>query len=147
METNDRVNTIIQSLDTGSEESVRQALNAAKALSDLTTNEKLSLTKALSELFFHVHHTGSSRMPKLAVVTEKLIGKFGPEMIPFLFKEILEADTETAVDFGKSLARNGVVGLEFILAKLDEYRDHDHDLINLIQVLSLFKIPEAAVSG
>lgn len=144
METNDRVNTIIQSLDTRSEESVRQALNAAKALSDLTTNEKLSLTKALSEVFFHVHHTGSSSMPKLAVMTEKFIAKFGVEMIPFLFKEILAADTETAVDFGKCLARNGVVGLEFILSKLDDYRDHDHDLINLIQVLSLFKIPEAA---
>jgi ferredoxin/flavodoxin---NADP+ reductase len=144
METNDRVYTIIQSLDTRSAESVTQALNAAKALSDLTTDEKLSLTKALSEVFFHVHHTGSTSMPKLAVLIEKLIGKFGPDMIPFLFQEILTADTETAVDFGKSLARNGVVGLEFILSKLDEYRERDHDLINLIQVLSLFKIPEAA---
>jgi len=146
METKDRVNTIIQSLDTHSAESVTQALNAAKELSDLTTDEKLSLTKALSEVFFHVHHTGSTSMPKLAVLIEKLIGKFGPDMIPFLFQEILTADTETAADFGKSLARNGVVGLEFILSKLDEYRERDHDLINLIQVLSLFKIPEAAKS-
>jgi len=144
METNDRVYTIIQSLDTRSAESVTQALNAAKALRDLTTDEKLSLTRSLSEVFFHVHHTGSTSMPKLAVLIEKLIGKFGPEMIPFLFQEILKADTETAVDFGKSLARNGVVGLEFILSKLDAYRERDHDLINLIQVLSLFKIPEAA---
>ena len=144
METNDRVNTILQSLDTRSEESVTQALTAAKALSDLTIDEKLSLTQALSEVFFHVHHTGSSNMPRLAVNIEKLIGKFGPEMIPFLFTQILEADTETAVDFGKSLARNGVVGLEFILSKLDDYRDHEHDLINLVQALSLFKIPEAA---
>lgn len=143
METNDRVTAIIQSLDTRSAESITQALNAAKALKDLTLDEKLSLTKALSEVFFHVHHTGSTSMPKLAVLIEKLIGKFGPEMIPYLFNEILTADTETAVDFGKSLARNGAVGLEFILSRLDDYRDRDHDLINLIQALSLFKIPEA----
>ncbi len=144
METNDRVNNIIQSLDTRSAESVTQAINAAKVLDGLSTDEKLSLTKALSEVFFHVHHTTTSNMPRLAVNIEKLIGKFGPEMIPFLFTEILAADTETAVDFGKCLARNGVVGLDFILSKLDDYLDHDHDLINLIQVLSLFKIPEAA---
>jgi ferredoxin--NADP+ reductase len=144
METTDRVNTIIQSLDTRSAESITQALNASKALKDLTIDEKLSLTKALSEVFFHVHNTGSTSMPKLAVLIEKLIGKFGPDMIPFLFQEILAADTETAVDFGKSLARSGVVGLEFILSKLDDYRERDHDLINLVQVLSLFKIPEAA---
>jgi len=144
METNDRVNTIIQSLDTRSEASISQALNAAKALTELTIDEKLTLTKALTDVFFHVHNTGSTSMPKLAVLIEKLIGKFGPEMIPFLFNEILAADTETAVDFGKCLARNGVVGLDFILSKLDDYREQDHDLINLIQVLSLFKIPEAA---
>lgn len=144
METNDRVNIIIQSLDTRSAESVTHALNAVKVLHDLTINERLSLTKALSELFFHVHHTGSSNMPRLAVSTEKLIGKFGSEMMPFLFHEILSSDAETAVDFGKCIARNGVAGLEFVLSKLDEYRDRDHDLIKMIQVLSLFKIPEAA---
>jgi ferredoxin--NADP+ reductase len=62
-------------------------------------------------------------------------------MFPFLLKEILQADTESAVYFGKSLARSGVPALEFLLPKL-ENRDHDHDLINLLQTLSLFKIPE-----
>jgi ferredoxin/flavodoxin---NADP+ reductase len=143
METNNRVNLIIQSLDTHSVDSVTQALKASRALSDLTLEEKLSLTKALSDVFFHVHHTGSTSMPKLAVITEKLIARFGADMIPFLFKEILEADTESAVYFGKSLARNGVSGLEFILAKLEEHREQDHDLINIMQVFSFFKIPEA----
>lgn len=144
METSNRVNVIIQSLNTHSAESVRQALSSTKALSDLSLEEKLNLTKALSDVFFHVHHTGSTEMPKLAVNTEKLIARFGPDMIPFLFKEILEADTESAVYFGKSLARNGIVGLDFILSKLDEHRVHDHDLINILQVFSFFKIPEVA---
>ncbi len=144
METSNRVNAIIQSLNTHSAESVRQALSASKTLSELSLEEKLSLTKALSDVFFHVHHTGSTEMPKLAVNTEKLIARFGPDMIPFLFKEILEADTESAVYFGKSLARNGILGLDFILSKLAEHRGHDHDLINIMQVFSFFKIPEVA---
>ncbi len=144
METSNRVNAIIQSLNTHSAESVSQALRASKALSDLRLEEKHTLTQALSDVFFHVHHTGSTEMPKLAVNTEKLIARFGPDMIPFLFKEILEADTESAVYFGKSLARNGVAGLEFILTKLDEHRMHDHDLINIMQVFSFFKVPEVA---
>jgi ferredoxin--NADP+ reductase len=144
MEKNDRISAIIQSLDTRSAESIVQALNAAKALKDLTIEEKSSITKALSDVFFHVHHTGSTSMPKLAVNVEKLIAKFGPDMIPFLFKEILEADTESAVYFGKSLARNGVTGLDFILSMINDHREQDHDLINLLQVFSFFKIPEAA---
>lgn len=144
METTDRVTPIIQSLDTQSADSIARAIQEVRLINDLTLQEKHALTKAFSDVFFHVHHTSSSRLPKAAIDTEKLIARFGPEMIPYLFKEILEADTETAVDFGKSLARNGVVALEFILSKLDDYRAHDHDLINLIQALSLFKIPEAA---
>jgi len=144
MESTDRVNPIIQSLDIHSAESVSKALTAARALTNLRPEEKLSLAKSFSELFFHAHHTGSTRLPKLAVNTEKLLARLGEEMIPFLFNEIREADTESAVYFGKSLARNGVAGLEFILAKLDDYRDHDHDLINLLQVFSYFKLPEAA---
>lgn len=144
METNDRVNIIIQSLDTHSAESVTQGLQAVKAIKDLTLEEKLALTKAFSEVFFHVHHSNTTSLPKQAVRIEKLIAKCGPEMFPFLLKEILEADTESAVYFGKSLARNGVPALDYILSKLDEHREHDHDLINLLQVLSLFKVPEVA---
>ena len=143
-EMTDRVNQIIQKLDTRSVESVTQALDTVKGISDLSTDEKLDLAKALSEVFFHAHHTGSTRMPKLAVHTEKRIAKFGPEMIPFLFNEILEADSESAVYFGTTLARNGRSGLEYILPKLVDYQDRDDILINLIQVLSYFKIPEVA---
>ncbi len=142
METNNRVNVIIQSLDTHSVESVSMALSAAKALKNLTFDEKFSLTKALSDIFYHVHHTGSTSMPKLAVTTEKLIARFGADMIPYLLEEILVADTESAVYFSKSLARNGVAGIDFILAKLDDHRENDHDLINIMQVFSFFKIPE-----
>jgi len=144
MEKNDQVNVIIQSLDTHSIDSIEHGLDAANRLSALSLDEKLMLSKAFSEVFFHVHHTGSLHMPKVAAGIEKLMAKFGTEMIPFLFQEILAADTESAIYFGKCMARHEVVGLDFILSQLDDHRAHDHDLINLIQVISLFKIPEAA---
>lgn len=142
MEMNDQVNAIIQSLDTHSAESVTQGLKAVKAIRELTFEEKLTLTKAFSDVFFHVHYSSSTHLPKQAVRIERLIARCGTEMFPFLLNEILQADTESAVYFGKSLARSGPLALEFILAKLDEYRGHDRDLINLLQTLSLFKNPE-----
>jgi NAD(P)H-flavin reductase len=140
MEISDRVNVILQSLDIHSAESVALALAATKKLTDLSLDEKLVLAKSFSELFFQVHHTGSTHVPKLAVNIEKLINRFGDPMIPFLFQEILKADTESAVYFGKCLARYGVAGVDFILSRMDEY--HDHDLINLLQAFSFFKAPE-----
>ena len=139
----DRANQIIQTLDTRSVESVTSALDQIKAITDLTTDEKLCLTEALSDVFAHAHHTDSTSMPKQAVRLGKRIAKFGPEMIPLIFKHLIEADSETAVYVGKALARNGEAGLDFLLPKLSEHRDRDHDLINLIQALSYFKISEA----
>ncbi len=139
-----RVKQIIQDLDTASAASVANALDTVKGLSELSIDERLSLARALTEVFFHAHHTGSTLMPKLAVRVEKRIAKFGPEMIPFLFDAVHGADSDSAVYFGKTLARNGQDGLAYILPKLAEYQDRSHDLINLIQVLSYFKIPSAA---
>jgi ferredoxin--NADP+ reductase len=141
METNDQVNAIIHSLDTHSAESVTQGLKAVKAIKVLTLEEKLTLTKAFSDVFSHVHYSNTTHLPKQAIRIERLIARCGPEMFPFLLKEILQADTESAVYFGKSLARSGVPALEFLIPKLED-SDHDHDLINLLQTLSLFKIPE-----
>jgi len=142
METTDRVSPILQVFSSHTEESITQALHAAREIGDLTINEKMMIATVFSELFFHVHHSGSTTLPKLAVNTEKLLAKFGPDLIPFLFREVLDADTESAVYFGKSLARNGSTALDFLLEKLDENNWHDHDLINILQVFSLFKIPE-----
>jgi ferredoxin/flavodoxin---NADP+ reductase len=142
MEMNDQVNVIIQSLDTHSAESVTEGLKAVKAIRSLTFEEKIALSRAFSDVFFHVHDASTSQLPKQAVRIERLIAQSGPEMFPFLLEEILHADTESAVFFGRSLAHSGVPALEYLLSKLDEHRNHDHDLINLLQTLALFAIPE-----
>jgi len=138
----ERVNQIIQHLDTQSEESIMQALHEVKLISDLSIDEKLDIAKALSDVFFRAHHTGSSHLPKLALLIEKRIVRFGPVMIPYLFNEIIEADSESAVYFGQTLARNGNEALEYILSRFLDYQDEDR--INIVQALSYFKIPEVA---
>jgi len=135
---------IIEQMDTGSADSVEHTLEVIGGLEDLTPTQKLSLAKSLADVFLHAHHTGSTRWPKLAVRTEKQIAAFGPEMIPFLFNEIHEVDSESVAYFGKTFARNQIDALEYLLSKLPDYVDRDHDLINLIQVLSYFRIPEAS---
>ncbi|MBL7852035.1 MAG: sulfide/dihydroorotate dehydrogenase-like FAD/NAD-binding protein [Cyclobacteriaceae bacterium] len=142
----DRVHDIVKDMDPRSVESVTQALDKAKLLEDLTLDEKTCLAEAFFEVFNHAHHTHSSSMPKVAVRAGKRIAKFGPELIPLLFRHLVESDSETAVYYGKALARNGNVGLAYLVPKLNEYREKDHDLINLIQALSYFKIPEASAT-
>ncbi|MBL7846114.1 MAG: sulfide/dihydroorotate dehydrogenase-like FAD/NAD-binding protein [Cyclobacteriaceae bacterium] len=140
----DRIQILIQGLDTNSVASVTRTLDQVKNLEDLTVDEKICLTEAFFEIFAHAHHTNSTSMPKLAVRAGKRIAKFGPEMMPVLFNRLVEADSETANYYGKALARNGVAGLNYLFPKLSEHRSRDHDLINLIQALAYFKIPDAA---
>jgi ferredoxin/flavodoxin---NADP+ reductase len=142
METNDQVKVIIQSLDTHSAASVANGLKAVKAITFLTFEEKVALSKAFSAVFSQVHDANSSELPKQAVRIEILLAQWGTELFPFLLEEMLQADTESAVYFGQSLARSGVPALEYLISKLDEHRDHDHDLINLLQTLSLFNMEE-----
>lgn len=137
-----QVSQIIQSLNTHDEDSVRDALDYIQQQTDLTPTEKNNLAQVLSDVFYHAHHTGSTRIPKLAVRVQKCITKFGPEMIPFLFEEIIEADSESVSYFGKSFARLEQPALAFIVPKLIEYRTEDDYLINIIHVLSYFRIPE-----
>ncbi|MDH4058620.1 MAG: hypothetical protein OEU76_07630, partial [Cyclobacteriaceae bacterium] len=139
----ERVEHIINNLDSSSVESVTQTLEAIKQVTDLLPQEKIDLTVALVEVFEKAHHTDSTKMPKLAMHAKKRIAKFGLEIIPFLFSEILEADSGTVAYFGQTIARLGTPALDYILARFGEYRKRDENLINLIQVVSYFKIPEA----
>ncbi|HEY5690656.1 MAG TPA: hypothetical protein VIS49_04285, partial [Cyclobacteriaceae bacterium] len=138
----DQVRQIIQSLDIHDEESVNKSIEYIHQLENLTLTEKNNLTQVLSEIFYHAHHTGSTRIPKLAVRVQKCITRFGPGMIPFLFEEIKQADSESVSYFGKSFARLEQPALEFIVPKLIEYRTEDDCLINIIHVLSYFRIPD-----
>ena len=140
----DRVKQIIKNLDTSSVQSVTQALDLVKQANDLSAEEKVVLANALSEIFFHAHHTGSTQMPKLAAHTVKRIAKFGPGIIPYLINEIIEADSESVAYFGQTLAKLGIPALDSVLSKLPDYRNRDNNFINLIQAISYFKIPEAA---
>ncbi len=139
-----RVQEIIYGFDIHSVTSVSATIDRVKSISDFSVEEKGDLTKALTELFFHAHHTGSSQVPKLAVNIEKRIVKFGPEMIPYLFKEILEVDSESAAYFGQTLARHGAEALNYIKDRFTSSQYHEHEQMNILQVLSYFKIPEAA---
>lgn len=139
----ERVKEIIDNYDTYSVASVTEALEKVKEINDFEPGEKIILAKALSEIFFHAHYTGSTLMPRLAVQTEKRIAKFGKDIIPFVFTEILESDSESVVFFGQTLAKIGAPGLDYIIDQFPTYEAYDANLINLLQVLSYFKIPEA----
>lgn len=142
----DRINQLLHHLDTDSVESVSHALDEAGSFTDLSLDEKTELVRAFAEVFFHAHHTKSSSMPRLAVHVEVLLASFGPDIIPVLLEEMREVDSESAVFFGKTLARFGNIGLDQCLNKVVELNEQGEDPINILQALSFFRTPEAVQS-
>lgn len=138
----DRVSQISESLRDFNAEAVEESLASVKAMPDLTNEEKIDLARLLSEVFYHAHHTGATEVPKLAVRTEKRLSKFGPVLIPFLLDELTEADGESAVYFGKTLARMGTPALDTLIEALDDGLDSNGTVINMLQGLSYFKTPD-----
>jgi ferredoxin--NADP+ reductase len=85
-------------------------------------------------------------MLKLAIRTEKRLGKFGDAIVPFLFAEIIEADGETVTHLGKVMAKIGKPGIDYLLREWGHYQDNETALINLIQTLSFYKLSEVEES-
>ena len=110
-----RVEDMIRRLNDQSEESIRQVLELIKPVTDFTPEEKVQLAEALTSIFYHFRHSDSLQMMKLAVRTEKRLAKFGVDIIPFLLKEIVEVDGESAAYLGKSLSKIGQPGVKYIL--------------------------------
>lgn len=138
-----RVQEIVQKLSTQSEDAISEVLDQIKPMADLSAEEKIELSEALTSIFYHFRHADSSRMLRLAIRTEKRIAKFGADVVPFLFKEIIEVDGESAAYLGKALAKIGKPGIDYIQHEWDHHMDNEPALINLLQTLSFFKIPEA----
>ncbi len=138
----ERVKDIIQGLSAHSEESIIKALDQIKIIEDLSAEEKVDLSSALTSIFYQFRHADSTRTLKLAIRAEKRIAKFGVDVIPFLFKEILDADGESVAYIGKALAKIGKPGLDYVLGKWNDFIDNESALINLIHVISYFKVNE-----
>jgi ferredoxin--NADP+ reductase len=138
----ERVNNIIQQLNAHSEESIISVLDQLKAMEDLTAEEKIEFATALTNIFYYFRHSDSPRMLKLAIRTEKRIAKFGTDVIPFLYKEIIEADGESLAYLGKALAKIGKPALDYLLVHWHDHTENESELINLTQAISCFKLDE-----
>ena len=137
----DKINKIISQIDIENEDTISKALDQVAKLKDLSDEEKVDISSALSVLFYH-DHAGMVDMIKLANRAEKQIAKFGEAVLPFLIKEVTNADAESAAHLGRAIALNGTAAVDLILKAWDENRDDDFAIINLIQTLSYFRVPE-----
>lgn len=137
-----RVQEIKKKLEEDSEDAISEVLDELKLIDDLSPEEKIDLSEALISIFYHHRHADSSRMLKLAIRTERRLGKFGADVVPFLLKEITEVDGESAAYLGKAYRKIGKPGIEHILKEWDNYRENEPALINLLQTVSYYKLPE-----
>jgi ferredoxin--NADP+ reductase len=138
----ERVKDIAQRLSAHSEEAIVSVLDQLKTMEDLTAEEKVDLSEALTAIFYYFRHSDSPRMLKLAIRTEKRIAKFGLDVIPFLFKEVLDADGESLAYLGKALAKIGKPALDYVLEQWKENQANESALINMAHAISYFKVPE-----
>lgn len=140
----ERTERIIESLNLESPALVCKALDEIEKLKDLNNDEKLALAEALTSVFYHHDFDGSEELDRLVSRTETQIGKFGPVVLPFLIEELINADSESAVYIGVSIAFNQVEGIDAITKAWEEHESDDFAVINIIQALSSFQIPEVS---
>ena len=137
-----RVQEIAQNLGAQTEESIKLGLDQIKQIKDFTTEEKIDLTRALTSVFYHFTHTERLRALRMSVHVENGISSFGEEVVPFLFNEIVEADGESAAYLGKSFAKIGKPGIDYLLTEWNKFRDNKGAMVNLTQTLSNYKFAE-----
>jgi len=137
-----RVQEISKKLSTQTEASIKEGLDQIKLIEDFTAEEKIALAGALTSVFYHFTHTERFRALRMSVHVENGIASFGEEVIPFIFNEIIEADGESAAYLGKSFAKIGKPGIDYLLGEWDHHRENRGALINLTQTLSNYKFSE-----
>jgi len=135
----ERLNDIINHMNSDDEESILKALEKAKNLKNPTKEEILDAAAALSTIFYHHGPAFITNLKRTINKTIKQIAHLGEDVIPFLFDEIINADAESAIQFGKTIAKMGDPAIDYILEHWHEYEEDDFALLNLVQALSYFK--------
>jgi len=138
----DRVNSIIKYFDMESADMIAKAIDLIENLNDLSLEEKINLSEALTSIFYYHHFNGSNEMEKIATKSIKIIGSFGKDVLPFLTEELINADAESAVYLGKCIAFNKEEGVKIILNTWEKHAEDDFAIINIIQALSSFRMAE-----
>jgi ferredoxin--NADP+ reductase len=140
-----RIQEILNAIDTHKVEILRQVPDQIRQIENFSGEEKIVLSQALISTFYRFQNSDSITMLKLAIQSEKQLARFGADVVPLLFQEIVEVDCESAAYLGKALAKIGKPGLDYILKEWDGYRD-DAALINLIQTLSYYQLSEVTAA-
>lgn len=136
----ERLNDIIDYINSNEEKSILKAFEEIKNLKNPTDQEAIDLAAALSTIFYH-HGPGLvSNLNMLTKRSIKAIAKLGPQVIPFLFEEIINADSESAIHLGKAMGKLKDPAVDYIREKWGEFEDDDFALMNLAQTLSYFSI-------
>lgn len=137
-----RVQEIIRKIESNKVDVFRLIPDQIKQIEDFSSEEKIDLSEALTSVIYRFQSSESITILKLAIQIENQLSSFGPDVVPFLFHEIIAVDGESAAYLGKALAKIGKPGLDYIQLGWADYQEDEHALINLIQTLSYYKLSE-----
>jgi len=135
------IDTIINRLKSEDEESISLALDEIDQLTDISDDDKATLTSSLTQLFYQ-DHVGMPEMISLANRAEKQVRRFGSVVIPFLIDELVSADAESCAHLGRIIAVNGADAIPPLLEAWNKKRTDQYALINLTQALAYFRSSE-----
>jgi len=141
----ERVKSIIGNINIDKEDYISRALDQVEALQNLTDEEKIDLTAALTTIFYH-DHAGNLDMTRLANRAEKQIARFGEAVLPTLAGELIDADPESAAHIGRAIALNGAPAVSVLLHAWNNNREDDFAIINILQTLSYSRTEEVVTA-
>ncbi len=134
----DRIKKITNQINAEKESSISDTLEQIEKISNLTDEEKVDLSTALSVVFYH-DYSGMPAMMKLAAKVEKQIASFGKAPLPSLISAVIEADAESALPLARIIALSGAEAIKLVMETWDRNRSDDFAVVNLIQTLSYFR--------
>lgn len=139
----DRIDEIIKKFASQETRRIREAIGEIASFAVAGADEKQALGDGIATLFYR-DDADNPELAKLIRDMEGLLASLGPEMAPWIISRLVEADSESAAHFARALAGIGAPAVDELLKALDEHKNGNYAVINLLAAAGRFTDPGAA---
>ncbi len=138
----DRTKKIVKMFASRDTQQLQTALDEIAGLSDLLSTEKMELASGLAALFYREHTDRKDPMNGIMENAEKAMASLGMDVVDIILGHIVEADLEAVEHFARVIG-NIESSIDAVLAKLDEHKDGQYAVTNLLLAIESFKDKDA----
>jgi len=138
----DRTKKITKLFTSRDTQQLQAALDEIAGLSDLSSAEKMELASALAALFYREHTSRKDPMNGIVENAEKTMVSLGADAVDIILGHIVEADLEAVEHFARVIG-NIESSIDSVLASLDEHKNSQYAVTNLLLAIESFKGKDA----